>query len=712
MLVLAGRGGGGDGPTQQTQLPQLMEIITTSQGLGCDIGCDTTADQCQTAVTAACENNHAVCSTRCKAEDATRTTNTCATLCENFCAQDLCGPWQSLDNVPGLSGITIGGLCPSSCDKCTSCNDVKPAWTYDYPMEPNVTLSMMKKLFDTGQGASIEDVHWGSVLLPLKQSFSDIAATVLYNSSATHAVPTFLNAANNALRERASRERGVSNAGKITVSNEPFANTTGEQAFLDFFWYILITLILMTAFAFVPAAVVAFPVMEAEAHHNSRHQQYISGVSIPAYWLSNYVWDLFIYCGLLIISGFALKYYEVKVFTEQDCSDFPLFIFTGTAQTCPELLADGYSRYDDLGALLSTTPITCDMDMYDVNPDSGDNEHIELGKAPVGSLVSKLCPTDCNACGSNPFWVIIALFTGYGMSVISATYLFSFVFKKHSTAQLFTLLVNIVLGMILVITSYIMHAIGLLDDDVKAWNENLVPFFRLSPGFSLGNGIFNIASKPLNDFLALAESPPRLQGPRLFQWEVAGADVTYLFVTAFIYLGLVMVVDYARNFPALINKIPGMGDNQAQAEVVDYAADPDVRAEEERVRAAPIPSGLPTDDVIFIRNLRKVYGGTDSTKWLGFGLGQLFGFSIAVYYLEGYSFAMLVAVSLLFGFILGGGLFYAGLLYTRRKETSGTLQKGKVAVRSLTLGLPKGDCFGFLGTLPPPPPSPPPCTLD
>jgi ATP-binding cassette subfamily A (ABC1) protein 3 len=79
-------------------------------------------------------------------------------------------------------------------------------------------------------------------------------------------------------------------------------------------FYIIITIVIVVAFSFVPSAVVAFPVMECEAHHNSRHQQYISGVSIPAYWLSNYVWDLGIFLVLMVASSLSLQAFQVQVF--------------------------------------------------------------------------------------------------------------------------------------------------------------------------------------------------------------------------------------------------------------------------------------------------------------------------------------------------------------------------------------------------------------
>jgi len=67
-------------------------------------------------------------------------------------------------------------------------------------------------------------------------------------------------------------------------------------------------------------------------------------------------------------------------------------------------------------------------------------------------------------------------------------------------------------------------------------------------------------------------------------------------------------------------------------EVVNYQADPDVAQEEARVRSMPNPSGLPGEDVIHIRELRKVYGKGSKMKVavralnLGLGKGECFGF--------------------------------------------------------------------------------------
>jgi ABC-type multidrug transport system ATPase subunit len=534
------------------------------------------------------------------------------------------------------------------CNGGWSCNSNRA----DAPIEPEKILSMMQLLYEQGLAAGpgrLDAVQFGAALLPSAQGR---AVTIIHNTSATHAVPTFTNAISNALRRQGT--------GKIIVRSQPFDRTAKEQDVRDFLFYILISIIIMIAFAFVPAAVVTFPVLESEAKHNSRHQQYISGVSIPAYWLSSYIWDMGCYLILLMLCFIALDYYDVKAFTELDCQDsqlLPLFATPRLADRtelvtwageCYALMQLGEqcppTPWPSTCAQLKENPqIGCSKDLHDIPchplsdyPSSIQDMVDKVQCPPEGTTMDKVCPKTCGTCGAGPTRAVLLLFLGYGMAIIPATYMFSFLFKQHTSGQLFTLLANILTGLVMELTHYILHTIGTMAkvDSIKKWDDRLLPFFRFSPAFCLGDGIFNVATKPINDFMATQEDPPRVVGPSLFTWEVVGADLTALYLQGVIYLLLTMLIDYLRNFPELRNKI-GLGDSQIpESAGPEYDADPDVAAEEQRVNSRPIPTGSPDDDVIDIRALRKVYG---------------------------------------------------------RK------QKAKVAVRSLTLGLPRGECFGFLG---------------
>ena len=190
-----------------------------------------------------------------------------------------------------------------------------------------------------------------------------------------------------------------------------------------------------------------------------------------------------------------------------------------------------------------------------------------------------------------------------------------------------TLIVNIPFVLLLLHVPVLLSRLR----DYQDLSATLIALFRLLPGYNVGNTLFYIIG-----FVPerLDCSPPL--SPDLMQWEKCGVNICVLFVVGTICLPLLMVLDYLKNFPsvrAIVLKIPGMQDADVP-EVVNYISDADVQAEALRVLSSPLPTGQPDDDVLVVRQLRKVYGRG---------------------------------------------------------------AKAKVAVQGLTLGLKRGSCFGFLG---------------
>ena len=64
---------------------------------------------------------------------------------------------------------------------------------------------------------------------------------------------------------------------------------------------IFLVVVVAIAFSLVPAVIISFILHEKE--NNIRHLQLISGMSLPAYWLSNMIFDLvksYIPCGIIV----------------------------------------------------------------------------------------------------------------------------------------------------------------------------------------------------------------------------------------------------------------------------------------------------------------------------------------------------------------------------------------------------------------------------
>lgn len=305
--------------------------------------------------------------------------------------------------------------------------------------------------------------------------------------------------------------------------------------------------------ASVPASFVVFIVKEREV--NAKHQQLVSGVSIYAYWLSNYLFDILSYIvpgglSLLVIYGM-----DVKPFIEH-------------------------------GAFSAT----------------------------------------------------VAVFGSYGLSVASASYLMSYLFQKHSSAQNAVLFLQL-LNLVMVIVSFVMQQITTGSCDT---NESLRYIYMLFPGFLLGDALLKLALRP---GLALLQVPCQYVTPfhngdnvpwipskvHFTPWdaEVVGNDVFTMFILAGAYLFITVLIEFLHTFPGIRAFQPWIKDPGDPPMDIDE----DVAAEAERVA-----SGRADDDVIVLKHLRKVYGS-----------------------------------------ILGRG------------------KDAKVAVRNLSFGIPKGECFGFLG---------------
>jgi ATP-binding cassette subfamily A (ABC1) protein 1 len=120
---------------------------------------------------------------------------------------------------------------------------------------------------------------------------------------------------------------------------------------------------------------------------------------------------------------------------------------------------------------------------------------------------------------------------------------------------------------------------------------------------------------------------------------VAGADITFLAAEIVVYFAVAVLIEYLMTFPAILSllDVNAVKDSGLDMEVDLKDEDPDVASERRRVS-----DGLADDDVVKIDSLRKVYTARNN-----FEAGRLTGV--------------------------------------------------KVAVQSLSFGIPKGECFGFLG---------------
>lgn len=359
------------------------------------------------------------------------------------------------------------------------------------------------------------------------------AYSVLVNTTAYHMAPTMVNMMDAGLLNWVS---GGTNA-SIAVDDAPLPFTKREGLVVSSITSFVSVLFIVIAFSFIPASFAVFVVREREV--SAKHQQLISGVSIPAYWLSTYLFDVINYLVPCSVAIALIAAFDVK-----------------------ELI----------GSALGAT---------------------------------------------------IALFFTFGTSVASFTYLMSYLFTSHSTAQTMTLILNL-LCLVLLLASFVMQQIS-STCDVDAQLKFL---YRLFPGYSLGNGLMQLSLLAELPFLetdcgrlSMLDRIQQKFSP--LDLKVAGWPLLFMVFESIGYFALAMLVDVLLSYPAVRARF--FPDKNR----VDkpYEEDSDVAAETARVQ-----SGAAEGDVIVVDHLRKVYNAD------------------------------------------------------------------KIAVRNLSFGIPRGECFGFLGT--------------
>lgn len=140
--------------------------------------------------------------------------------------------------------------------------------------------------------------------IPLSKLNNRLQVDLFWNSSARDALPMFYQTLNEAALRKALGTEVLKDS-KIKMSNQPFPLTSAQKDLTN----TQTSLNLALGFAFIPASVGAFVVLERET--GSKHLQVISGVNFVSYWFSTWIWDILNYLvaaslSILLIAIFGV----------------------------------------------------------------------------------------------------------------------------------------------------------------------------------------------------------------------------------------------------------------------------------------------------------------------------------------------------------------------------------------------------------------------
>mmetsp|Transcript_30098 Transcript_30098/g.30579 ORF Transcript_30098/g.30579 Transcript_30098/m.30579 type:complete len:1840 (-) Transcript_30098:237-5756(-) len=204
----------------------------------------------------------------------------------------------------------------------------------------------------------------------------------------------------------------------------------------------------------------------------------------------------------------------------------------------------------------------------------------------------------------------IGLFIFYGMAVTPFTYLICFFFRTATSAQVAVLFIVLLIGLGLGIAGVFLRIIESTRDAYKS----LRYLFMLCPPFAFGEGLFNMAYIDLFSQLDLGFG----KSYKPSDLGIAGLNMIFLIWTSFVYLALVILIEYGIAMPSIqakfVNrKIPT--DNTIR--------DEDVLEEEKRIK-----DHSADDSTIVINDVKKVYpGGKYAVRGVSVAIpnGECFG---------------------------------------------------------------------------------------
>lgn len=127
------------------------------------------------------------------------------------------------------------------------------------------------------------------------------------------------------------------------------------------------------------------------------------------------------------------------------------------------------------------------------------------------------------------------LFLLYGLSYISFTYIAAFLFKDYGSAQASFFFITFVVGGMLPNLALVLRFIA---EGSNPLGRGLAWLLRLYPAFAFGEGLLNMGSGFL---LGIFENGRKPLDP--LAMEVALAPIIYLAVGAFLYFGLLFLIE-------------------------------------------------------------------------------------------------------------------------------------------------------------------------
>ena len=173
--------------------------------------------------------------------------------------------------------------------------------------------------------------NWRSLLIDLlpttfykDESLINNTHSIIHNASSYHAVPSFTQSLFESIYNQC-----LGTPAQFSVTNHPLPLTVTQALEIKTVLSLFASLFILIPYCYIPAAFVVFVVREKTC--KSKHLQLVSGVTIEAYWLSTFLFDIFLYFLLTCLIMLCFSIYgsaSAEVFVGSVESFFCTFLVT------------------------------------------------------------------------------------------------------------------------------------------------------------------------------------------------------------------------------------------------------------------------------------------------------------------------------------------------------------------------------------------------
>jgi len=151
----------------------------------------------------------------------------------------------------------------------------------------------------------------------------------------------------------------------------------------------------------------------------------------------------------------------------------------------------------------------------------------------------------------------------YGWSMTPLMYPFSFVFDVPSTAYIVLIAINLFVGVIGTIATFILDFFGQGDQELHDINVILKKVFLIFPNYCLGRGMMDLAGNQIQADAYARFGASNFKDP--FEWDITGRNILSMVFCGFLYMFITLLMQYRffiKPWESAVDPNPKIGEEE------------------------------------------------------------------------------------------------------------------------------------------------------